>query len=121
MTEKLYDILENTDSFGGFGLFSCEHFTFHYPHDYILDFFYTFGYTIGGLLMLIVAYIICKAHLVSSKRIEKEFILLLTCATVLKMFFSSTFIQEEFYFALIGFCTSILICHHHNKQAILPS
>lgn len=117
---KLYDILETTDSFWGFGLYSCEHFTWHYPHDYILDFFYTFGYTIGGLLMLIVAYIICKAHIVSNHRIEKEFILLLTCATVLKMFFSSTFIQEEFYFALIGFCTSILIRHHYNKQAICP-
>ena len=47
---KLYNLLETRDSFWGFGLFSCEHFTFHYPHDYILDFFYTFGYTIGGIL-----------------------------------------------------------------------
>ena len=118
---KLYDLLETRDSFWGFGLFSCEHFTFHYPHDYILDFFYTFGYTIGTLLMLIVVYIVCKAHIVSIQRIEKEFILLLTCCTILKMFFSSTFIQEELYFALIGFCVSILIRHHYSKQADLPS
>ncbi len=118
---KLYDLLETRDSFLGFGLFSCEHFTFHYPHDYILDFFYTFGYTIGTLLMLIVVYIVCKAHIVSIQRIEKEFILLLTCCTILKMFFSSTFIQEELYFALIGFCVSILIRHHYSKQTDLPS
>ena len=113
---KLYDLLETRDSFWGFGLFSCEHFTFHYPHDYILDFFYTFGYTIGGILMLIVVYILCKAHIVSIQRIEKEFILLLTCGTILKMFFSSTFIREEFYFVLIGFCVSILIRNHYNQQ-----
>ena len=113
---KLYDLLETRDSFWGFGLFSCEHFTFHYPHDYILDFFYTFGYTIGGILMLIVVYIVCKAHIVSIQRIEKEFILLLTCGTILKMFFSSTFIREEFYFVLIGFCVSILIGNHYNQQ-----
>lgn len=117
---KLYGILETTDSFWGFGIFGCKNYTYNYPHNYILDHFFAFGYTIGGIMMLVVAYTICKAYLLTNNRIEKEFILLLTCTTILKMFFSSTFIQEEFYFALIGFCTSIFIRHHYNKQDVCP-
>jgi hypothetical protein len=118
---KLYNILDTSGDFWGFGIFGCKNFTYNYPHNYILDHFFAFGYTIGGTLMLVVTYIICKAYLLTGNRREKEFILLLTCCTILKMFFSSTFIQEELYFALIGFCVSILIRHHYSKQADLPS
>lgn len=117
---KLYHILDTEGDFWGFGIFGCKNYTYNYPHNYILDHFFAFGYTIGGIVMLVVAYTICKAYLLTNNRIEKEFILLLTCTTILKMFFSSTFIQEEFYFALIGFCTSILIRHHYNKQDVCP-
>jgi hypothetical protein len=118
---KLYNILDTSGDFWGFGIFGCKNFTYNYPHNYILDHFFAFGYTIGGILMLVVTYIICKAYLLTGNRREKEFILLLTCCTILKMFFSSTFIQEELYFALIGFCVSILIRHHYSKQADMPS
>lgn len=118
---QLYSFLDNGESLTGYGLFGCYQLFGKFPHDYILDFFFTFGYAVGGALLFLTTYIICKAHIICHNSYERGFILLLVCVSILKMFFSSTFVEDNMYFTLIGFCTSILIRHHYAKQQITHS
>lgn len=113
---RLYEYLERPDTFWGYGLFGCSRFGMKYPHNFFLDFFFSFGYVTGTVLLILIAYIIIKALLQARTATERELILMFLCMTVLKLFFSSTFIQEGFFFALIGYCTTIIIRHKHGTQ-----
>lgn len=115
---RLYEYLERPDTFWGYGLFGTKRFGVIYPHDYILDFIFSFGYVIGGLILAYTSYLIIKAYFVSVRNIDRDFLLLLLCTTILKYNFSSTYISEGLYFALLGFCTTIIISHHHIKEKI---
>lgn len=113
---KLYEYLDRPDTFWGYGLFGCSRFGMKYPHDFFLDFFFSFGYMLGSILLFVIAYIIVKAYLITRSNTEKEFIVMLLCMTILKYFLSSTFIQEGHFFALLGFCSTILIRNQHETQ-----
>lgn len=116
---KLYEYLDRPDTFWGYGLFGCTRFGMKYPHDYVLDFFFSYGYFFGTILLLVTSYIIIKAYVVCEKGMERGFILLLISATILKYNFSSTYISEGLYFALLGFCTTILIRRIQTKNQSL--
>lgn len=113
---RLYEYLERPDTFWGYGLFGTKRFGIIYPHDYILDYLFSFGYVIGSLILAYTSYLIIKAYCVSLRSIDRDFILLVTCATILKYNFSSTYISEGLYFALLGFCTTIIITHHRIRE-----
>lgn len=111
---RLYSYLERPDTFWGYGLFGCSRFGIKYPHDYMLDFFFSYGYLAGSLLLALTSFIIIKALVLTRNNTEREFIVMLLCMTVLKYQFSSTYIDEGMYFALLGYCTTILIHHRHE-------
>lgn len=113
---KLYEYLERPDTFLGYGLFGCSRFGMKYPHDFALDFLFSFGYAIGSMLLILIAYIVIRAFVKTQTRNERELILMFLCMTVLKMFFSSSFIMEPFFFALLGYCVTIIIRDNHVTQ-----
>ncbi len=113
---KLYELLNQSDSLWGYGLFGCKRFVLNYPHNYQLDFFFAFGYLAGGALLLLTTYIIVKAMVVARSSCEREFILLLACASILKLQVSSSFINEGIYFTLLGYCVTILITHRYARK-----
>ncbi len=110
---RLYEYLNQSDNFWGYGLFGSRRFGIVYPHDYVLDFFFSYGYLVGGLLLFLTSYIILKAIVVARTNMEREFIILLTCMTVLKYQVSSSYIEEGMYFALLGYCVTRLINNAH--------
>lgn len=115
---RMYDYLEHPDAFWGYGLFGSKRFNIIYPHDYVLDFFFPFGYVLGTVLLLFTSYIMIKALLLARTSNEREFLVMLLCMTVLKYQFSATFITEGMYFALLGYCTTILINHRYSQRII---
>lgn len=112
---RLYEYLERPDTFWGYGLFGCSRFGMKYPHDYLLDFLFSYGYLAGIILLLLTSYIMIKALVVARTQMEREFIVMLLCITVLKYQFSASYIAEGIYFALLGYCTTILINHRHES------
>lgn len=106
---RLYEYLERPDTFWGYGLFGCSRFGMKYPHDYLLDFLFSYGYLAGTILLALLSYLMLKALVLARTGMEREFIVMLLCLTVLKYQFSSTYIAEGMFFALLGYCTTILI------------
>lgn len=116
---RMYEYLDNSDSFWGYGLFGCKRFGIIYPHDYVLDFFFPYGYFIGTILLLFTSYLMLKALMLARSHMEREFIVMCLCMTVLKYQFSATYIEEGMYFAFLGYCTTVLI--NHRQDVRLPS
>ncbi len=99
----LWNIMKEDNNIGGYGICGSWYYVGTYPHNIITDFFFTFGYILALLLLILLSYIIVKA--LATKDVNaKGFIFVLTCSSVVKLFFSGTFIQEPILFFLIGYC-----------------
>ncbi len=123
---RLYELLEKPDAFWGYGLFGSMRFDIVYPHDYKLDFLFSYGYLIGSILLLLTSYIMIKAIIVARTSIEREFTIMLICMTIIRFQVSYTYLWEGMYFALLGYCTTILINHKYSQntpcqQTMLPN
>lgn len=112
---RMYEYLEHADTFWGYGLFGCKRFGIIYPHDYVLDFIFPYGYFIGTILLLFTSYIMLKALMLARTHMEREFIVMFMCMTVLKYQFSSTYMEEGMYFAFLGYCTTVLIRNRRHR------
>lgn len=108
LKDSLYGRLDSSDPLFGFGFFGTQRYGIIYPHDLPLDLFFTFGYLFGGVLLFALFALIIYAFVRTARRIEREFILLLVSAAVVKLFLSSSFIIEPLFFLLVGLCLQIL-------------
>lgn len=108
IAETLYNILENSHNFCGYGLLGAERYVNTYPHKIYLEFMFSFGYVVGGLLLCCITILIIKAFIKSS-HINREFVLLLTCGSVVKLCMSGTFLDDILFFILLGYCTQMLM------------
>ncbi len=111
---RMYEYLERPDTFWGYGLFGSTRFGIQYAHKFHIDFLFHYGYFIGSLILIYTSYIILKALLLAHTNMEREFITLLICLTILKCQFSGIYISEPLYFGLLGYCTSIIINHKYT-------
>ena len=108
ISDTLYDILKNSHNFCGYGLLGAERYVDTYPHNIYLEFIFSFGYVIGILLLFAVVLLIAKAFIKASQ-INKEFILLLVCGSVLKLCMSGAFLDDTIFFMLLGYCAQMLM------------
>ncbi len=109
LKDNLYGRLDSSDPLFGFGLFGSQRYGIIYPHDLPLDLFFTFGYIFGGLLLFALFAMITYAFVRTSRKTEREFLLLLVSAAVVKLFLSSSFIIEPLFFMLTGLCLQIIL------------
>lgn len=107
ITEKLCEVMERDGNSLGHGICGSWAYVDVYPHHLILDFWFTFGYIIGSILLLCLFVVIIKATL-KSYSIQKEFILLLFCTTIVKLFMSGTYLDDALLFFLIGYGLRII-------------
>lgn len=95
----------------GNGIVSFNNFSGMYPHNILIQLLGEGG-LIFGILFALLAYNVISILL--SHGLNNEFaciILFITCAGVIKLFFSSTYIESQFFWALVG----IIV----NKNAII--
>ena len=107
IADTLYRILDSQDKFGGFGIFGSFRFVNAYPHKLYLDFWFTYGYVIGSILLAALFFVVLFGYIKSKFIEEKGFILLLVCASIVKLFLSSSYIMEPMFYLLIGYCVQI--------------
>lgn len=109
-----YKILDNSDSITGMGYFASQRFGYIYPHDIILDFQLSYGYVLGDILLAGISCLCVLAIYYSKTKHERCMIIMMFSFTIIKLFLSSTFLTEMFFYALIGYCCKILL---DNKNA----
>lgn len=86
----------------GYGLAGDRTIAGSYAHSYVLELWTSFGMILGSVMLIATAYTIVKAWLNTKDKIAKSFLLLLICVGFIKLFISSTFLQEGFFFLLLG-------------------
>lgn len=99
--------------FFGLGLFGSKVYGVIYPHAMLLDFYATFGYFTGTVLLCLLFGSVAWAFWVSRGTDNQKFLLLLVCTGLLKLFLSSTFADELFFFILLGFTVRLI---HEGRQ-----
>lgn len=110
-----YKILDNSDSITGIGYFGSQRFGYIYPHDIILDFQLSYGYVLGDILLASICCLCVLAIYYSKTKYERCMIIMMFSFTIIKLFLSSTFLTEMFFYALIGYCCKILLDNKNTK------
>lgn len=116
LTDKLYSLLDNSGNIFGFGMFGSQRYGYIYSHNFVCDMYITFGYIIGTMIMIVLAIVFVGGVITCRTQYEKGFILLLFCATVVKLFLSSTFLFEPLFFMLIGYCIKNIVNYQRIKN-----
>ena len=89
----------------GYGLFGTYRFVNSYAHRIDIDFLFSFGVFFGSALLFVLFALIVKAF-IESNRIEKGFLLILFCSSIVKLLFSGLYLFDTLFFLMIGFCIS---------------
>lgn len=110
----LYSTLKNDTGFTGFGILGSYRFVDTYSHNLFLDLWFSFGWFVGSILICVLFYLIIKALLINNYEINRVFLLLLVCSSVIKLLLSSTFIDDAMFFMLIGYCVNTMRCFKLN-------
>ena len=75
-----------------------------YSHNLILEVLNSFGVPLGFLLLVLLFGLIVVAFIKTKSKIYREFIAVYTVASIVKLMFSASFVQESTLFILIGIC-----------------
>lgn len=118
LRDILYSALDRGDYFWGMGLFGTSRFGINYPHFLPLDFFCTFGYLLGTIFLLLLVLLIGFALWTSRNTKSQIFIIFLISTSIIKLLFSSTFVNEPYFYMLIGACVSQVLLW---RQKHVPS
>ncbi len=90
----------------GYGLCSDRTITGSYAHNYVFELWTAFGVIVGSAIIITTLVIIIKAWIKLSDKIQRGFLLVLTCSGFLKLFLSSSFLYEGLFFLILGYCVN---------------
>lgn len=103
----LLSVLNTNDSILGFGLLGSFRFIHTYPHKIWLEFIFSFGWILGCVLLALISIHICSAYLKTRTEDQKIFLFLLFVVGAIKLFMSGSFLDQTFFYYLLGYCTNI--------------
>ena len=75
-----------------------------YPHNVIYEILLTFGLVFGGLIIVYLFLIVVRTYMINRNHAFRGFLILIIACGFIKLLMSSTFIDEPFFFMLIGYC-----------------
>lgn len=75
-----------------------------YVHNIILELLVSYGIILGAILLAAILYISCKGILKTRYEEEKVFALILVCSILIKLFLSGTYLDEVYFFFMLGVC-----------------
>lgn len=90
-----------------------------YPHNIFLELMVDFGFIIGAILGLVLVYYIFKVLLFCKNPKYTMTILVLTCASFIKLLFASSFWIDQMYFMLVGALIAIKYIDLHNNSSLI--
>lgn len=94
--------------FGGYGIGGDHTIAGSYAHNIIIEFWVSFGVVLGTALLLWLMFIILNAFKKTLYENEKGLILVLVCACFMKLFLSGTYLDETYFFFMIGICMGVI-------------
>lgn len=106
--ETLYDVMQSENYFFGHGILSSYNYVDTYPHNLYLELVFSFGYIPGILLLLLLTTMFIVAYKKFNDTDIRSFLCVLMCASVIKLFMSGTFLDENLLFFLIGYCVNVI-------------
>ena len=109
LRNRLYEILDSGNHFFGLGIFGCRNYDIIYPHYLPLDLVCSYGYFLGYTLLLLLITLIVWAFVSSRGKKSQEWLLFLFSISIIKLLLSGTFIQEPFFYMLIGVCVTEIL------------
>lgn len=94
--------------FWGTGLCSDRTMIGVYAHNIALELWVEFGVIIGTIILVALIVICLRGYLRSTSSAEKGLIIVLICSSFLKLFLSGSFMDDRWFFALIGLCVGAI-------------
>ena len=119
LRDKIYEVLDSDGHFFGLGLFGCQNYDVAYPHYLPLDLAGTYGYVIGYALLIVLFVLIGWAVWIARRTKSQIFILFLFSLGIIKLLLSGTFVNEVFFYMLIGFCAKTILSR--NSTCKVPT
>lgn len=105
--ETLLRELSIDNSLFGHGVLGSYPYVNTYPHNIILEFLFSFGWVWGIAILFCIVYIIAKMLINTHQcEINVTFGIILVIASILKLCFSSTFVDDALFFMLLGYCVN---------------
>lgn len=105
--EALLRELSIDNSLFGHGVLGSYPYVNTYPHNIVLEFLFSFGWGWGIAFLFCIIYIIAKMLINTHQcEINVTFGILLVIASILKLCFSSTFVDDALFFMLLGYCVN---------------
>ena len=105
--ETLLRELSIDNSLFGHGVLGSYPFVNTYPHNIVLEFLFSFGWVWGIAILFCIVYIIAKMLINTHQcEINVTFGIILVIASILKLCFSSTFVDDALFFMLLGYCVN---------------
>lgn len=102
--ETLIDELSIDNGVFGHGILGSYNYVNTYAHNIVLDFLFSFGLIIGPILLICLALLLFKAfRKMRGNEDEQVFLILLIVASIVKLLFSGTFVDDMLFFFLIGY------------------
>ena len=90
-----------------------------YCHNLVLEIIHSFGFPVGMFLVIGLFCLVISAYMKTKSRVYKNYIALLTASSVLKLFMSSSFMQEYVLFMLIGICFAAFRSEEDDKIPLI--
>ena len=107
LAETLFASVNENFLFGT-GLCSDRTLAGNYAHNIALEMWIEFGVIIGTLILIALFVTFLRGYLVSTDSAEKGLIITLICSSFLKLFLSGSFMDDRWFFALIGICVGAI-------------
>lgn len=105
--ETLLRELSIDNSLFGHGVLGSYPYVNTYPHNIVLEFLFSFGWGWGIAILFCIVYIIAKMLINTHQcEINVTFGIILVIASILKLCFSSTFVDDALFFMLLGYCVN---------------
>ncbi len=92
----------------GTGLCSDRTIVGVYAHNIALELWVEFGVIIGTFILAALVITFLRGYIVSTSSAEKGLMITLICSSFLKLFLSGSFMDERWFFALIGICVGAI-------------
>ena len=105
--ETLLRELSIDNSLFGHGVLGSYPYVNTYPHNIVLEFLFSFGWVWGIAILFCIVYIIAEMLINTHQcEINVTFGIILVIASILKLCFSSTFVDDALFFMLLGYCVN---------------
>lgn len=104
---KLYDqIIEaiSKNPIFGYGMGGDYIISETYVHNIVLEFLVSYGVILGSILLGAIIYIVYNGIFKSRDEEVKLFALVLACSTLVKLCLSGTYLDEMYFFFMLGIC-----------------